>query len=341
MAARIKFGIVLASFALLGGCGEDSDPGPVVNRIEMTAPTSLVDLIAAAPTTIPYDMTRRCEAYWGTGLQANSLIHRERIYADGAGKFGIEPLAVLEPSMSTNAENLFLLVQRVRAGFFFRHRDFGIRDVGRFNRHWQVFDTGLTTQILGRVCARLQVQRQRNPSRVYHLAVDLANGLVLRSEEKTLAGNTIALVEVESLNLRPSLGGMSFHQPVTKVSQLNSSSPGQPRLPFVAAQPKLLPQGYRLSQRSAVTDPNTGEIWARFIYSDGLEEIFFLHGGSGAQLKTSGASSGGGGKAEDAVKYVEMGSWTVVWGEVGGERLIVMAKLPRGELFDLIESAFS
>jgi hypothetical protein len=348
MVARNGFGILLVGLALLGGCGKESaETAPAGVPLAPSTQTSLVDLIAVAPTGVPYEMTRRYEAYWGQGLQANSILYRERAFGDGAGNFAIEPVEVLEPSMSTNQENLFLLVQSARAGFFFRHRDFAIRDKNKFNRHWQLVDTGVTTQMLGRTCAQLQVQRQKNPERVYHLAVDVANGLVLRSEEKTLAGVTVALLEVESLNLTPSLGGVMFHQPVTQIFELGSSNPSQSRLAFIPAQPKLVPKGYHLTQSSAVIDPSTDEAWARYIYSDGLEEVFFLHGGKQEAVNTSGglgslsnAPPTGGAKAEDVVKTFEMGVWTVVWGEVKGERFLSMGKLPLDGLLDLVESAF-
>jgi hypothetical protein len=347
MAARTGLGIVLAGLALLGGCGDGSGEGSLVGGQEkLSGASSLVDLIASAPTSVPYEMTRRYEAYWGKGLQANSISYRERIYGDGGGRFAIEPVEVLEPPMATSAETVFLLVQKVRESFFFKHRDFGIRDTQLLARHWQVVDTGLTTQFLGRTCALLEVRRVKNAARVYHLTVDVANGLVLRSEEKTLAGNTVGLLEVEVLNLTPSLSGVMFHQPVTEVFELGGGGLGQERLSFIPIQPKLLPQGYHLAQSSAVLDPTTDDSWARFIYSDGVEELFFLHGGNeeevsyGGGLGTTGGATSTGGKTKDVVKYIEMGSWTVIFGEVKGERFISMGKLPRGKLFDLVESAF-
>jgi hypothetical protein len=40
--------------------------------------------------------------------------------------------------MSPSKRDLFLLMQKTREGFFYRHRDFRIRDLGRFLDQYNV-----------------------------------------------------------------------------------------------------------------------------------------------------------------------------------------------------------
>jgi hypothetical protein len=352
MAARTRIGVLLLC-SLLGACfggKSESYAEEVGGHIPLSPPPlPLIQLAAAAPTATPYEGTRRYEAYWEIDGFSHMLIYREEIKADGTGQFSIDPLEVLQPNMSPSEEQVFMLLQDLRQGFMFKHRDFAIRDVKRFLNTWQVIDLGTTTQVLGRTCAQWEVRRIKGADRVYALDVDVQNGIILRSEERDLSGAVLSMLEYDSLNLTPDFTLETFHEELGTQVQFGNGSPLPTQLKFVPAKPKLLPDGYRLQDSVAIF--GTGDPWVRYTYGDGAEEIFWLHSGEAEVLypgplgtPNSGspgqAGQGQGSKPKDVVKWLPVGPWTVVWGDIGEDSFIVMGKVPREELYDLIESAF-
>ncbi len=328
-----------------------STSGPVA-----AAPTQLLGLMQMAATTVTFGGQRRYEAHWTLDGSPQQLIYREDVITDGTGRFSIDTTEVIAPNLSTSQEDLFLLLQKTRQGFFFNHRDFAIRDMALLLQNWVVTDLGTTT-FLGRSCTLLNVQRQQAPASYYELTVDNQNGLVLRAEEREMTGGLLSISEFETLSLMPSLTGVVWHQGVTTETVIESSLTQLAELSFIPVQPKLLPPGYELVETAAVVEPGqTGE-WARFSYSDGVEELFFLHQGVAAQQGATsaggptagtgagtGSGSQGAGKGpknnQDVVNYTHVGPWTLVFGEIDDEAFLALGKVSREELRDMVESAF-
>jgi len=87
-------------------------------------------------------------------------------------------------------------------------------------------------------------------------------------------------------------------------------------------------------------EPTKNQTWVRFTYDDGVEELFFVHTGpSFSAVPVAGASTGPSGKSHDVVKYMSIGPWTVLFGELQDHEFIAMGKVARGELVDMVDSA--
>ena len=306
------------------------------------APLELLRLSIGAAERVPFQAIRRYEAHWRADGVEQVLVYREDAFSDGRGGFAIDALQVLEPAMAADEEATFLLLQGARAQFFFSHRDFAIRDERLFLEHWQAVDRGTTT-VVGRPCVQLDVQRQGRPERTYRVAIDGDNGLILRVEERDRSGALVSLLEYETLDLSPSLAGRRlFDAGAIARTTLTAGDLGS-ALSFTPKTPKLLPAGYELLESAAVGEQHLGSEWAQLTYSDGVDELFFLHAGQGAGARTpqaKGSPVGGGPEGQTIVSYLAVGPWTVVYGEVGGDDFVAAGKLAPEALRDLVESAF-
>lgn len=300
--------------------------------------TSLVQQMMNAPSSTLLQGVRRIEAHWNVAGNQQDLVYREQVTCDGQGQFAVDPVEAILPPMGGGQESVFLMLQKEREGFMFTHRDFMVRDLDLFFANYQVTDLGVTTTVAGRTCAQLDVERQRNPESIFHLAVDVQTGMILRAREEGLDGQLISLMEFEDFSDMPDLAGTVFHAPLTANSDLaNMTKP----LPFVAVRPKLIPQGYQLISSEALENAPGEETWTRFIYSDGLRELFFLYRGESELVAPGGIQPAPPTtQRQDKVMVLEAGPWNVVQGEVFDGEVIVMGIAPVPELLDMIESAF-
>lgn len=344
--------LVLAASALLvtGSCDselrEHSETGgtqqasanPVLPDV---GTTSLLQGMMTAPQTTLLQGIRRFEAHWKVGGQLQHLVYREQLSCDGLGRFSVDPLETIDPELGGGQESLFFLLQKHREGFMFGHRDLMVRDLDLFFSNYQVVDLGVTTTVAGRSCAQLDIQRQLGAKSIYHLAIDLQTGMLLRSAEESLVdGSLIALIEFESLDDMPDFTGQVWHQP--KSSSSSSQPSKMNRLEYLGgARPKLLPPGYQLLESDLIADAAGSESWVRYIYSDGLQELFFLTATTTGPMQTAAGTTPNPGPTTDEVRVLDVGPWNVVQGSVFGADVIVMGATPVTGLLDMIESAFN
>ena len=343
-ARALTLGLAAAALLVTGGCDAElseqsqNQSAPPTNLVVPDVGTSsLLQSMMDAPATTVLQGIRRFEAHWDVAGQQQHLVYREQLSCDGQGRFAVDPIETIDPQLGGGQESVFFLVQKHREGFMFWHRDFMVRDLDLFFARYQAVDLGVTTFVAGKECAQLDVQLQQGAQSVVHLAIDLETSMLLRAREELLAdGSLIALIEFESLEDVPDFSGTVFHQPLNKETQLDKL---KTPLLFVSAKPKLLPSGYQLLTSTVLEDVNGTETWVRYIYSDGLQELFFLYTGH-EQLLNTGSSTPPPSK-KDAVTVVEVGPWNVVQGTVFDGDVIVMGTAPVTELLDMIESAFN
>ncbi len=346
---------VLAAFALrvAGACdaglrersGTTAAPGGTSNQVVADVGTSsLLQRMMDAPATIVLQGIRRFETHWEVAGQQQHLVYREELSCDGQGGFAVDPIETINPSLGGGPESLFFVLQKAREGFMFQHRDFMVRDLDLFFSRYQALDLGVTTNVAGRECAQLDVQLQQGAESVWHLALDLETGMLLRVREESLVdGSLIALAEFESIKDVPDFTGKVFHQPLHKETRLDKMT--TPQL-FVAPQPKLVPQGYQLLETSVIQEALSQRNWVRYTYSDGLQELFFLYTGEEELVDPSLGTVPGGqvpppGPRTDEVTVIEVGPWNVVQGTVFDGEVVVMGIASVTELLDMIESAFN
>jgi len=299
-------------------------------RLAVQVASPLVAKMLSAPDHVRFRGTRRHEVRWNLPFGQRQLVYRENVFSDGAGGFAIDPVALLEPTVSWLERDVFLLMQKAREGFLYRYRDFRVHDAGLFLANYVIVDPGTAVSVAGRNCAELWIERRDGASRRFRVAVDLETGIALSVREESLQGILLTSMEYERFSLAPDLSQVELHDPQVQEEPLDESA--SPTLGFAPAEPRLLPSGYRRLEATRVYDAEERGWWAKYTYSDGLELVFFLHGGERGG-ETAGVDA-------DVIQASSVGPWRVLRGSLRGQRVLAMGKAPEPELLRMIDSAF-
>lgn len=316
-------GVDIAS-APEGGASAPAHPGGIANA-------QFLRRLQSARLTVAHRGVRRVEQRWKIGDEAQELTYREQVASDGAGRFAIEALEQLTPDVDPAAASAFVLLHQARAGFTWRYRDFAVRDVEAFLLNYDLLPLGSLTVVLGRACDEYLVQRSVGHAVRYSIAVDRETGLVLRARHETAAGELLGLVEYESLELAPDLTAVAWHTPLTVEEPLARDPQVAARqLGFRPRLPRTDGGVFRLLEAQQITAPHPegGEQrWAKHTLTDGVEVLFFLHGGNDPSAR------------EDVVRVAPpVGPWNTAEGSLRGEQFTCIGRVSVDELLDVIAS---
>ncbi len=331
--------------ALIAGCGGAVDAEPAgAPRAVLTAPPGgnssasrnllpLLRSMSTAPTTVSHSGVRRVEQYWTVDGEPRELRYREQVASDGAGQFAIDAIELIAPVTSPQQVALFLVLQKAREGFVRRYRDFAVRDVDSFVRNYSIIDLGTLVTVAGRPCNEYLVQRVVGDSVRYLIAVDAQTALVLRARHEDSTGALLSLVEFESVDLAPNHANVAWHQPLTDELAL-PTDPAlvRTRLGFAPRLPRTDGGLFVLQSATSIEAPNpTGAgtlMWAKHTLTDGVEVVFFLHGGPDPAPKR-----------DDIVLVApSVGPWNTAEGSLRGELYTAMGRIAVAELLDLFEA---
>ena len=348
MATRTSLTRWAAALALgLGtvACGGAQAPAPTAEAPagEQAASASLLTLMANAPTSVRFEGVRRFEAYWPSGGVAQQLAYRESVVADGTGKFALTALEVLAPPMGAADEALFKVTQKLRARTMYFARDFGIRELGQFELNYKLIDTGQPTLVAGVPCQRMIVVERVAPDRRFLLDVHTSTGLVLSSREELLDGTLVALIEFEAIDFDPDLTNVIWDAKLAteEVDLVPGSQQAIVKLGFVPRLPKVLPGGWKQTGFSKLTDPTNGEVWAKAVYSDGVEQVFFVVAkGKGPEHQLENPPPGTPPAHADRVSKMAVGNWTLLDADLDQGHALVLGRTQDGLLEGLVQSAF-
>jgi len=261
---------------------------------------------------------------------------------------------VTSAEMSADEAEFFAILQERRDGFFYRYRDFRIRDWNAFLQNWSAKDLGTRESVAGRDCAVLEFRRIPPSTSAgledgegggrYQAWIDTANGLVMRAEEYDAEGARVGLVEFRAITLAPDLSHVALHGDRSSPLPFDPEADTKPSLGFQLHRPKILPDGYRLERAesvSAAVSGAEGERWARLAYGDGVDEIFFLQSVAPdtAQASATQASSSPADVGRNLVRVFRVGPWTVLQAQFDRTRTIVMGKVDEASLVRMLKSA--
>lgn len=266
----------------------------------------------------------------------------EQIATDGHGGYSLQALSALgELPMDTGS---FLAQYSANAPFYQRYRDFMIRDLDLFVENYVVVGMPVSTTVAGRAC--LSFNCERAPSHlvptggVFSVAIDVETSFVLSYDEHNAQGDLVASMRYESIDYAPDLSGITLATlPLGQPLDL-AGDPTQ-QLGFAPLQPKLTPPGYQLELARLLTE-GPKKNWACFEYTDGVEKLFFLHGGvaPSAQIGPSGWTRSVFQANSPYRMYVTtVGVWSVAQGVWDGQYVIAVGKLAQSDLLPFIESA--
>jgi len=129
---------------------------------------------------------------------------------------------------------------------------------------------------------------------------------------------------------------------------IDPNVPIEEQVGFPPLEPTLVPEGYRLDRMDFVTVPledGSGERnWLRFVYEDGVEQLYFLHSPEpepAGDATTPRSAPGAPEFHADFVKVAEIGPWRVVDGIVRGQGVVAMGKVPEPQLLQMVQSALA
>lgn len=338
----MKLGARLAALlglALASACGPQSasDTGSTSGapRISSLQGGTILDGMRAAPDTTRFSGTRRLWMRFEDEGTPSVLEYDETVYADGAGGFAIEPGPVIVPRMTQAQRELFEILHRTREGFLFRYRDFRVRDAALLAQNYRVVDLGTTTVVAGRTCDELRFETTHGDSRKYFVAVDHDTRLVLRCEERAGQGQPVARMEFTSFSLAPDLTNVTMHVDAPSIS-IDPAADNRPVLGFALRKPRIT-FGHPLAHAERVEA--NGRTWARLVYDDGIEPLFYLHSGrstaSGVPTPVLDTSVEG----AAIVRVFRAGPWTVAQCHRQGAVYVVVGKLDEPRMLQMLQSA--
>jgi hypothetical protein len=272
--------VTAATLLLLGACGQrsaDSTSAPAVQALHTGA--DIFEQMRLAPEHTRFAGVRN---FWVRVLDENGveriLEYQETVSADGLGGFAIEPGSVTQPLLTSAQQDVFNLLQRLREGFLFRYRDLRVRDAALMIENYTPRVPGTTRVIAGRTCDELFLDREAAPRRHYVVAVDQATRLVLRWEELDEHDRPIGRMEFTSFDAAPSLAGVTMHVDLPS-TPLDVHVSNRDLLGFPLRLPTLV---HDMQLERAEKIEVGGRTWARVLYHDGIEPLFYLVSGRAA-----------------------------------------------------------
>lgn len=323
------------------------------NGLEVVlAQTPLFERMQMATTTVRHGGTRRLQYHYEVAGVAHALTYEERVTADGHGRFALDPLRVGEPVMTTAQREVFDLLQKQREGFFFRFRDFGVRQRDLFFANYRIVDLHTNPVVAGRACMEIEVARITNATVRYRLAVDIETALVMRSVETAPDGREVARSEFIEFTLDPMVpADIQWFTPKYVGQPLDTTSLAAAGFTFPPIAPKFLPVGYQHLHSEIVREAD--DAWIRRVYSDGVENLFLLQKGlrgvsildidargDSRGVSTSTSSSADSLSAEPyKIRIMTAGTWTLAEVSRGEEQIFVVGKIGEDEVLRVLKSS--
>lgn len=299
-------------------------------------PQAFLDLIPNAPSATAYHGRRRVWASWKVAGDVRTLDYHETVSSDGQGAFRIEPGRVSTPRMTAQEEQFFALLQEGRDGFFFRHRDFRIRDLALCLLNYAIQDTGVLEAVAGRTCNVIELRRYSGATSWYRAAVDPQTGLVMRFEELDVQRRLLSKVEFVEFSLGPVPAGVVLHGDRYVSVPIDPDGDTSAQLGFQVQAPRILPAGYRRTRADGVFED--GRHWARLFYGDGVDQVFFLHtrlpAGQGHTAVPTEQYVG-----PKVLRVLPMGPWTMLEARLGADLYVAVGKVDEAALRRMIQSA--
>ncbi len=330
---RLPFAFALALALCAGSSGCSRSPAQAAAPVSMVRglqqPPAFLGQIADAPFQTAYYARRRVWQTYQGASSPETLEYTELVYSDGQSHFSVSPEHVLQPALSGNAEQVFLLTQKAREGFIYRLRDFRIQELNAFLQAYRVEDLNQQVNVAGETCERLRIRSTSQSQGYWELDVDVANGLILDTHEFLRNGTLVSSVETLEYQADPDLSGITLHQDLPAVPFTPATA--QQVLGFLPLQPRFLPQGFTLAKCEKISDGTDN--WARCTYSNGGELLFLLCRSD--PIGSTGSTDPGG---PYTIKVLRAGRWTVEQAELGLQHVIVMGREPAAILQQMIES---
>jgi hypothetical protein len=336
----LSAGLLGACLLWAGSCGQG---GAKLTVMQNPGLLQLVTKAQQAPLTTAHLGLRTLHVYVHAANQgAHHLVTVEQIATDGQGGYSLvaQSAAGDLPMDPTD----FLALHADNAAFYQRFRDFMVRDLELFLENYELTGMPVATTVAGRSCVQFGCQRgsgaQTAQGGVFTVSVDAETGFVLAYEERDVSGQLVASMQYDTVDFAPNLEGLVF-KTVPPDQVLNLAGNPADQLGFQPYQPKQVPQGYEFSLARVLSE-GPQRHWACFEYTDGVEKLFFLHGGAAPKM-LAGPAAWTPQFFQEYSPYrmyvTHVGPWTIVQGVWQGQYVVAVGKQPQHEMLELVESA--
>jgi hypothetical protein len=327
---RLLLASSLALAAFLAGCDRSGSPATQpLSALANGSTPQFLGQIADAPFQNAYYSRRRVWQSFQAASGPAELEYTEGVWSDGQGHFSVTPESVQQPALSSQDEQAFVLMQKVREGFVYRVRDFRIQDLGSFLLSYTIEDLNQSVSVAGQACERLRIRPAGQGPVYWELDVDPTTGLILATREFQQDGRLVSLVETLEYKSPPDLSGVVLHQDLATLPFTPATA--QQVLGFTPLQPNFLPQGFALAKSEKI-EPG-GQTWARCTYTNGGESLFLLY-----RRDSLGSTQTADPAGPYTIRIFSAGRWTVAQASLGRHRIIVMGREPAAILQQVVES---
>lgn len=274
---RVVRDLGLGCFVALAATACSPTGNSIAPQFQVAAQSALTS-VAVLPDVVEHTGLRRIRA---TRPLANGRVgvteFRELAQVALTGEFSLECTEVISSPLSDPAA--FQLRQNAREGFMHRYRDFRIRDAALLLENYVVLQFGQTTQVAGRDCFVVQLERRDDPRRSepiigWVIAIDHQSGLILQWQ-RTSDGDVTDEGVYESIAFGPPRT-MVPHVRSNAEEIITSRSDLDAMFDFRLTSPTLLPEGFARVERARVVD-SRNQPWLKETFTDGIEVAFFLY----------------------------------------------------------------
>jgi len=326
--------LVLGALALATACAPGSQAVQAAGQLGLggrRATRSFLELVPDAPFVTAFRGERLVEFFYEVDGEPRTLRYREDVGSNGEGMFAVEGIEALE---GTDNPALFRLMHTNRANFMYRYRDFRIRDLDRFLRNFDARIVDESRDVAGVQCSALHIERRSGATTHFEVCIDPATGLVMSWEERAQDGALLSRVYFETFELGGDLAGLDLVTNRYSPQPLDENDPDE-ELGFNLWRPTLPPTGYELDSAASFVD-ETGRTWAKLVYGNGADHVFFLQG---EPLVADPVPVGQ--NTSDFLERVVVGPWTMIHGTIDDVPVILMGKVAGGQLKDMLQSALN
>lgn len=295
--------------------------------------------LASAPFETAYRGDRVVKVRTMTGDIVHVLEYVEDVAANGHGAFTVVPIQVLDPILSFAENAEYLMRQEAREGFFYRYRDFRIRDFAAFQLNYEVQDLGQSEVIAGVPCELFDIQRRDGTGDLHRVAIDPVTALVLSEVTTRPNGEVLHQMRYQTFALDADLSDLELNSGVSAWTTTDQSGLG------AALQNELLlptapPSSYELQSFAyRATAGLDNKPWAQLTYGDGVDTAFFLFEDSAVNTVGNAGPQHQVGAFDDVVRAYTFGTWTMIEGEVRGRKVLAVGKVQEQELLLMLQSA--
>lgn len=265
--------------------------------------------------------------------------YEEEVASDGNGAFTIVPLNIVTPVLTWGQQGEFILRQESREGFFYRYRDFRVRDSVSFWMNYELLDLQLQQSIAGRVCETLRIQRKDGTGNIFDVVIDPATSLVMKEVCTRQNGELVSSMVFQSFQLDADLSDLQLNDGQSK--WISVELPGlESAMYHELLLPSAPPSGYELQDMAYRQAPGiSGFRWAQLTYGDGVEQAFFLFEDSELGEGSKGPTNGSSNPNPDLIRSYAFGAWSMIEGHVRGRYVLSVGRVSEAQLLLMLQSA--